>query len=134
TSSIGQSQTVSAAQLQLPFPQFGGFGGDSPPWDNSIYNALQIRAEKRFSHGLQALVTYTWSKSIDDASSTDGGTTWLGGITSLRDPNNRRLERSLPRFVIPRAPQLSYVYELPIGRNKLLGRNMPPVLDAIIGG
>jgi len=134
TSSIGQSQTVSAAQLQLPFPQFGGFGGDSPPWANSIYNALQIRAEKRFSHGLQALVTYTWSKSLDNASSTDGGTTWLGGITSLQDPNNRRLERGFSTFDIPQVLQLSYVYELPIGRNKLLGGNMHPVLDAIIGG
>ena len=67
TSSIGQSPQVNASQLQLPFPQFGGFGGDSPPWANSIYNALQIRAEKRFSHGLQALITYTWSKSLDDA-------------------------------------------------------------------
>jgi len=120
--------------LQLPFPQFQGFGGDSPPWANSIYNALQIRAEKRFSHGLQALITYTWSKSLDDASTTDGGTTWLGGITSLQDPNNRRLERSLSTFDIPRVLQLSYVYELPIGRNKRFGANMHPVLDAIVGG
>ena len=134
TSSIGQSQTVNASQLQLPFPQFGGFGGDSPPWANSIYNALQIRAEKRFSHGLQALVTYTWSKSLDNASTTDGGTTWLGGITSLQDPNNRRLERSFSTFDIPRVLQLSYVYELPIGRNKLVGGNMHPVLNAIVGG
>ena len=134
TSSLGQSQTVNASQLQLPYPQFGGFGGDSPPWANSIYNALQIRAEKRFSHGLQALVSYVWSKSLDDASTTDGGTTWLGGITSLQDPNNRRLERSLSTFDIPRVLQFSYVYELPIGRNKLIGGNMNPVLNAIIGG
>jgi hypothetical protein len=35
---------------------------------NSIYQALQIRAEREFSNGLQFLVTFTWSKSIDDAS------------------------------------------------------------------
>lgn len=134
TSSLS-SPTVQASQLQLPFPQFTGFSGDSPPWANSIYNALQVRVEKRFSHGLQALVTYTWSKSIDDASSTDGSTVWLGGIApGPQDPNNRRLERSLSTFDIPHVLQFSYVYELPIGRGKAIGGDMNPVLNAIIGG
>jgi hypothetical protein len=128
------SPTVPAYQLQLPFPQFTAFNADEPPWANSIYNALQIRVDKRFSHGLQALVAFTWSKSIDDASTTSGGTTWLGGITSLQDPNNRKLERSLSTFDIPRVLQFGYVYELPIGRGKAIGRNMHPVLNAIIGG
>src|SRR6185312_11369040 len=52
------SPTIQQSQLQLPFPQFTGFSGDSPPWANSSYNALQLRIEKRFSHGLDALVTY----------------------------------------------------------------------------
>lgn len=126
--------TVPAYQLQLPFPQFTGFSGDAPPYANSIYNALQLRAEKRFSRGFQFLVTYTWSKSIDDASSTSGNVTWLGGTTSLQDPNNRKLERGLSTFDIPRVLQFSYVYELPIGRGKPIGGNMPPVLNAVLGG
>jgi hypothetical protein len=129
------SPTVQASQLQLPFPQFTSFNGDSPPWASSSYHALQLRVEKRFSHGLEALVTYTWSKSIDDASSTDGSVTWLGGISNgPEDYNNRRLERGLSTFDIPRVLQFSYVYELPIGRGKAIGGNMPPVLNAIIGG
>jgi hypothetical protein len=35
----------------------------------SSYNALQVKYQKSFSHGLQALASYTWSHSIDDASS-----------------------------------------------------------------
>ena len=35
---------------------------------NSSYNALQISANKHFSNGLEFLVNYTWSKSIDDFS------------------------------------------------------------------
>jgi hypothetical protein len=129
------SPTVQASQLQLPFPQFTGFNGDSPPWANSIYNALQIRVEKRFSHGLQALVTYTWSKSIDNASTTDGSVQWLGGISNgPEDLSNRRLERGLSTFDIPRVLQLSYVYELPVGRGKPLLGSAPPVVNAILGG
>src|SRR5206468_8356391 len=56
-SSLSAAQ-VPAYQLQLPYPQFTGVNGDDPPWANSIYNALQIKAEKRFSRGLQFLVTY----------------------------------------------------------------------------
>ena len=127
--------TVQASQLQVPFPQFTGFSGDSPPWANSIYNSLQLRVEKRFSHGLQTLVTYTWSKSLDDASTTDGSVSWLGGnANGPQDPNNRRLERGLSTFDIPRVLQLSYVYELPIGRGKALLGNSSSVVNAVLGG
>lgn len=128
------SDSVPAYQLQLPFPQFTGFNGDDPPWANSIFNAMQVKVEKRFSHGLQFLVSYTWSKSLDNASTTGGSVSWLGGTTHLQDPNNRRLERGLSTFDIPSVLQFSYTYELPIGRGKALGRDMHPVLNAIIGG
>jgi|HubBroStandDraft_6_1064221.scaffolds.fasta_scaffold00139_32 hypothetical protein len=35
----------------------------------SDYNALQVQFQRTFSHGLQALASYTYSHSIDDASS-----------------------------------------------------------------
>ena len=133
TSSLS-SPTVQAYQLQLPYPQFTGVNGDDPPWANSIYNAMQIKVEKRFSHGLQFLVTYVWSKSIDTSSSTSGNITWLGGTTHLQDPNNRALERGLSTFDIPSVLQFSYTYELPIGRGRALGGDMNPVLNAVIGG
>ena len=34
----------------------------------SSYHALQVEFQRRLSHGLQALVSYTWSHSIDDGS------------------------------------------------------------------
>jgi hypothetical protein len=74
--------TVSQAQLLVPFPQYTSFSGDSPPIANSIYHALQVRVEREFANGLQFLVTYTWSKSIDNASATDDSISWLGGGTT----------------------------------------------------
>ena len=38
---------------------------------NSNYNSLQATLNKRFSHGLQMLLSYTWSHSMDDYSGSD---------------------------------------------------------------
>jgi hypothetical protein len=132
--SMLSSSTLPAYQFELPFPQFTGFGGQDPPWANSIYSALQIKAEKRFAHGLQFLVTYVWSKSIDDASSTGDSVTSLGGITHLQDPNNFHLERSLSTWDMPSVLQFSYTYELPVGRGKALLGHANAVTNAILGG
>jgi len=126
---------VSAFQLQLPYPQFTGFAVDSLPVANSIYHSLQLRAEKRLSKGIQFLVSYTFSKSIDD-SSGQGLTSWLapGGFNSLQDPNNRSLERSLSQFDATHVLNISYVWDIPIGRGQLIGRNLNPWVNQILGG
>jgi hypothetical protein len=41
---------------------------------NSYYNALAVQARKRISHGLQAMLSYTWSHEIDDGQSYGGST------------------------------------------------------------
>jgi hypothetical protein len=128
------SATVLQSQLNKPYPQFSGLSGNDPPWANSIYNALQLRAEKRFSNGFQLLVTYVFSKSIDNSSVACGCTTWLGGATSLQDPNRRYLERSVSQYDIPQVFQFSYVYNLPFGKGRHWGANLNPVVNAVLGG
>ena len=132
--SILSSDQVQAFQLQVPYPQFTGISTDVQPIANSTYHALQIVAEKRYSNGLQFLVTYTWSKSIDDSSQADDNVTWLGSFTSLQNPNKPWLERSLSTFDIPHVLQFSYSYDLPFGHGRAMLGNMPRVLEAIVGG
>jgi len=128
------NSAVQNLQLLMAHPQFFGFAGDEPPIANSIYHALQLRAEKRFSHGLEFLATYTFSRSVDDASLTSTNSGYLGSFASLQNPNNPGGERSLSSFDIPHVLQFSYTYELPIGRGKSIGGNLHPVLNAIVGG
>jgi hypothetical protein len=128
------NSAVQNLQLMMAHPQFFGFAGDEPPTADSIYHALQLRAEKRFSNGLELLATYTFSKSIDDASLTSTNSVYLGSFASLQNPNNPGGERSLSSFDIPHVLQFSYTYELPIGRGKFVGGNLNPVLNAIVGG
>ncbi len=128
-----RNPTVPAWQLQLPYPQFTGFGPATAPWANSSYNALQLQVDKRFSHGLQVQGAYTWSKSIDDASVTSGSAI-QGGSASLQDPNRRYLERSLSQFDVPQSVQIAYTYQLPWGRGRAYGSNWNRWLDSLAGG
>jgi|CZKR01.1.fsa_nt_gi hypothetical protein len=130
----GMSSSVPGFQLELPYPQFTGVSTDVQMIADSIYHGLQLTANKRFSNGLELLINYTWSKSIDDASIGDDNVTWLGSFTSLQDPNKPWLERSLSTFDTPSVLKFSYSYDLPIGRGKALLGNMPRVLEAMIGG
>jgi hypothetical protein len=69
---------VTAGSLGGPFfpgfsnltaPGFGSFLMESN--SNSNYNSLQATLNKRFSHGLQMLLSYTYSHSFDDYSGSD---------------------------------------------------------------
>ena len=77
---------------------------------NSIYNSLQVRLQKRFSHGIMINGTYTFAKSIDDASSIGGGTPIV-----VQDSNNLGAEYGLSSFDIRHQARINYLYELPLG-------------------
>jgi Carboxypeptidase regulatory-like domain/TonB dependent receptor len=129
------SPQVQQFTLNVPYPQFPeGVSTEDWPIAWSMYHAMQAVFEKSYSNGLQVYATYTWSKSMDDSSVPDDNTTWLGSFTSLQDPNKPWLEKSLSTFDIPQQFQVSYTWELPIGRKKLVGGDMPRWADAVIGG
>ncbi|MES2220761.1 MAG: TonB-dependent receptor, partial [Acidobacteriota bacterium] len=132
-SNLSQDQ-VQQLQLELPYPQFTSVTADYNPSASSIYNSLQVTTQKNFSNGLQFLVTYVWSKSIDDSSAPDDNTSWLGGIISLQDPNKPYLERSLSSFDVPQTFQASYVYALPFGRGRRFMSNSSHLVDGLLGG
>jgi hypothetical protein len=124
---------VQAVQLLYKYPQYTSVDMQMPPWANSIYNAFQLRVEKRFSKGFQLLANYTNSKSIDDAS-VGTNTTWLGGFISLIDPNRLKLERSVSEYDIPQVLNIAYVYHLPFGRGKHWGGTWNRWVDGFLGG
>jgi hypothetical protein len=71
---------------------------------SSAYNSLQVSLDKRFAHGLQFSAAYTWSKSIDEASSFEGILNPLPGARNYAPS----LFDARHRFVI------SYYWELPV--------------------
>ena len=80
--------------------------------DNSAtsnYQALQAKFERRLSHGLQALASYTWSHSIDVAS-TDAAFNYLGAPGSIGTP---QMDRGNSDFDIRHAFSAGVTYNAP---------------------
>ncbi|MGA9979637.1 MAG: TonB-dependent receptor [Candidatus Sulfotelmatobacter sp.] len=99
--------------------------------DVSNYNSLQVRFEKRPTHGMQFQAAYTWSHALDDASSASLGSQNQGDFRFQNDP---LLEYGNADFDVRQRFVLSYAYELPFGKNKALGGNASGVLNQFIGG
>jgi hypothetical protein len=112
-------KTIAVADLLRPYPEFGDIN-ITEPIGYSWYHALQVRSEKRFSHGLFAGLSYTWSKNMEATSFLNAG-----------DPTVTRSISSLDR---PQRLNLSLIYELPFGRGKLVAGDTGKGLNYIIGG
>ncbi len=77
---------------------------------NSIFNAGQARVTRRFARGMSAVALYTFSKSIDNASSFTG----TGG-TTVQFIDNWNNERGLSSFDQRHRLSLTYVLSSPVG-------------------
>jgi hypothetical protein len=85
---------------------------------NSNYQSLQMRFQQNLRRGLTVLASYTWSKSIDDASSFFSS---AGDANYPQDSRNTRAERALSNFDLRHRFSLSYSYDLPLGKGLLRG-------------
>jgi hypothetical protein len=77
---------------------------------NSIFNAGQTRITRRFQRGMSATALYTYSKSIDDASSFTG----TGGNVA-QFINNWGLERGLSTFDQRNNLSTTFLLSSPVG-------------------
>ena len=83
---------------------------------NSSYNALQTTIRQRLG-GLDLYGTYSWSKSIDDAS--NGIYSGTRGVAYPQDTNNLRAERALSSFDLRHRVTVNATYELRFLPNRL---------------
>jgi hypothetical protein len=72
----------------------------------SIYQALQAQYRRRLSHGLEGLVSYAWSHSIDN-SSTDSGFYAFNSVSSIPQ------DRASSDFDVRQSLSAGFTYALP---------------------
>ena len=122
--------TIPLSYLAAPFPQFTTIYASFPTGGYSDYNSFQLKVEKRFSHGLSALLAFTGQKLIDNFSQLSNVGNETGGIQNVYD---ERSERSVSSNDRSRRLVISGTYQLPVGRGKALGKNWNRALDSLIG-
>ena len=83
---------------------------------SSNYHSLQAKLDKRFSHGLSFLTSYTWSHSIDGASVFFGSG---ANATTIfpQDNYNLNAERGRSDFDIRHRLSFSFNYDVPVWRS-----------------
>jgi hypothetical protein len=99
------SSTV--AQALRPFPQFATVGSLWAPLGNNWYDSLQVKLTKRFSHGLDFQVAYTWSKTLTTVEDQDGT------VVPTNNVFNRALQKSLSRSDQPHVLVTAFNYQVP---------------------
>ena len=122
------------AQADRMFPNVGNQVVMDSSMGNSLYNALNLRAEKRLSYGLNFLVNYTWSKNLE-SNGTGGNSAFQqsGGTTNPLDSWNLTKEKSYAPLDMPNVFVASAGYELPFGAGKPL-LNQPGIARMLLGG
>ena len=117
----GFPATQTLGQALRPFPQFTTINTYWDPLGDTWYNALQIKATKRFSHGLSFLSTFTWSKQMDvgtEIGEPNPGTT---GNAVVNDVFNRKIDKYLSQYDQPFIFNVSASYVTPkLSGNKIL--------------
>jgi hypothetical protein len=120
----GFSGTV--VQALRPYPQFTGISMPYPNFGNSSYHSGQAQLTRHFRSGFSYLLAYTWSKAIGYGSDSA-----IDGFTPV-DQFNRGLDRTIAAYHIPHFFKATWIYELPIGPDKLIP--LRGIANTLFGG
>ncbi len=119
-SSSLRSTTLPRVQFLRPFPQFTTVALYRNNVFQSLYHSLQLRAERRLQQGLTVIASYTFSKFLDDASSTFEESSTAGPRANfpVADSYNLRLERDRSTGDLPHVLSLGGAVEVGIRRRQ----------------
>ena len=140
------------SQLLQDYPAFGGIQNNVAFDGTSIYHGMNVRVQKRLSHGLEFIAAYTFSKKITNAQTTNMATMLVnpfsyargggvggrygasGGIYgSFQDIDNKNADRAIAADDIPHMLNFVGSYELPFGKGHAFLRQ-GGVVNALLGG
>ena len=133
--SVYNGDTISQGNLLRPYPQFdGGFEGLPLLAASSWYHSLQLRFQKRVSHGISFEGNYTFSKSTDDSSA--GANAFVGNLNAgnPQELDNLKAEHSIGANDATHRITGAVIMDIPIGRGRWIGRDVNRIVDGVIGG
>jgi len=110
-------------------------GSSMPTWMNAgtaQFHGLTLSLRRAFASGLSFDFNYTWSHSIDNGSAAESGAGQQGA--AIQNIFNTREFRGSSDFDIRHNVTADFLYELPLGKGKMLFRNAPGWLNQVVGG
>jgi len=125
---LGSGVTIAAKQLYFPFALFNGITMSTNPWARYRYDALQLRAEKRFTGdrafggALTMVFAYTFSKNFQTANRLNN---WDLSETPVHE---------LVSYDKPQNLSLSGIWDLPFGKGRHYLTGASKFVDGVIGG
>jgi hypothetical protein len=122
--------TVPRSYLAAPFPQYTLIQANYPTGGYTIYHAVQVKVEKRFSQGLNLLLAFTGQKLIDDYSIISN----VGNNAGIQNIYNTAGERAVSSNDISKRLVISGGYTLPFGRGQKFGSHWNRAANAALGG
>jgi len=101
---------------------------------NQRYDSLQLNVRKRLTAGLEYLMSYTWSKTMSDSIGFYGSGGQAGPASAYwQNLYDKRSEWGPAFFDVTHNFTCSFVYDLPLGRNKSFGGSWPAAVDMVLG-
>lgn len=99
-------------QALRPMPGYSAVVNTWPPLGDSWYDALQVKATKRFSRGLDFTYSFTWSKQFDLGAEHDYAY-FTPVSAAINDVDNRRVNKYLSGYNQPFLSVLALNYTTP---------------------
>ena len=97
----------------------------------SDYHAGTLTVRERFKQSLNFDLNYTFSKSLDNASSLERDGQYIGIILNPLRPNDNK---AISNFDLTHIINSAAIWELPVGHGRAYLSSMNPFLNQLLGG
>jgi hypothetical protein len=126
---------ITAPVTRAPYPELANGIELTEGGGRGNYNGLGVKLSQRFKSGLTTLVSYTWSKALDDGSAIRGTGLTNSAVGDMypENPRCRRCEYGPSAFNTPARLVTSILYDLPVGKGKSF-LNHGGIINQVVGG
>ncbi len=107
-------------QSRRPYQPFASIANSFDPIYHTTGNSLQVGVHKQYSHGFMVNAEYQWIRVL--------------GVENHQNPTTIGDSYGNISSITPQTLEVSYAYELPFGRNKLLFSKANGLTNKLISG
>lgn len=126
--SLRNPATVSLGSLLVPYPQYRAITQTNTNGKQMRTHTFEVRAQRPFARGFSVMAAYAWNHERVQQ--------WFDDLAQYRTLTSNGEEgwEWRPTGSPTHRMTAAMTWQLPVGRDRQFGKNMPAVLDIIAGG